>query len=64
MRDYLYFYKYVLPEIEKNPIGYIIFITIILLVWIGIKIYQWYSDKKEWENYIKKIKERVDKNNH
>lgn len=58
---YLYFYIYVLPEIEKNPIKYGIVIIIALLVWTGIKFYQWYSDKKEWENYIKELKERVDK---
>ena len=57
----IYFFHRIIPAIQENPFEYLTVIGITIALYLGLKVYKNYSEKREFKKYCEKLKKRVEK---
>ena len=57
----IYFFHRIIPAIQENPFEYLTVIEIAIALYLGLKVYKNYSEKREFKKYCEKLKKRVEK---
>lgn len=57
----IYFFHRIIPAIQENPFEYLTVIGIAIALYLGLKVYKNYSEKREFKKYCEKLKKRVEK---
>ena len=57
----IYFFHCIIPAIQENPFEYLTVIGIAIALYLGLKVYKNYSEKREFKKYCGKLKKRVEK---
>ena len=57
----IYFFHRIISAIQENPFEYLTVIGIAIALYLGLKVYKNYSEKREFKKYCEKLKKRVEK---
>ena len=57
----LYFFHRIVHAIQENPFEYLTVMGIAIALYLGVKVYKNYSEKRELKKYCEKLKKRVEK---
>ena len=57
----LYFSHRIASAIQENPFEYLTVMGIAIVLYLGVKVYKNYSEKREIKKYCEKLKKRVEK---
>ena len=57
----LYFFHRIVPAIQENPFEYLTVMGIAIALYLGVKVYKNYCEKRELKKYCEKLKKRVEK---
>ena len=57
----LYFFHRIVSAIQENPFEYLTVMGIAIALYLGVKVYKNYCEKRELKKYCEKLKKRVEK---
>ena len=56
----IYFFHRIIPAIQENPFEYLTVMGVAIALYLGLKVYKNYSEKREFKKYCEKLKKRVE----
>ena len=56
----IYFFHRIIPAIQENPFEYLTVMGVAIALYLGLKVYKNYSEKRELKKYCEKLKKRVE----